>query len=236
MVDFPDVPAVPGVPPLLRDPTQAVGQFVSLLTQDTVTNYGANLSPQWGLYQSGIPVIVADTVVSFEFKREWAIADYPVERGGFESYDKVDIPFQPRLQFASGGSEENRQTLLDQISAIAETLQLFDAVTPEIVYPSVCVQHYDYRRTARNGLGLLIIDLWLLEVRVTAGATGSNTKDPSGASPQTDGSVQPSADVPPTQQSVDSFSSGANPVPFVGSSTPASAFPSPINSGDLPVQ
>jgi len=237
MVDFPIVPDVPGVPPLLRDSTQDFGQTIDLLTFDTVIGYGTEHTPQWGLYLGGVPVIVADTVVSFEFKREWAIADYPVERGGFESYDKVNIPFQPRLQFASGGSEQNRQDLLDQISAIAGTLQLFDAVTPEVVYPSVCVQHYDYRRSARNGLGLLVIDLWLLEVRVTAGTTGENTKDASGASPSQDGNVQPSADVAPTQQSVDSFATAsAQPIPFTGGSTPASPFPTPINAGDLTVQ
>lgn len=235
MADFPDVPDVPGVPPLLRDPTLGPVPPIALLAFDTVTNYGVNHTPQWGLYLGGVPVIVADTVVAFEFKREWAIADYPVERGGFETYDKVDIPFQPRLQFASGGSEENRQSLLDQVAAIAGTLQLYDAVTPEIVYPSVCVQHFDYRRTSRNGLGLIVIDLWLLEVRTTAGATGSNTQDASGASPSQDGNVQPSADVPPTEQSVQSFAS-ASAVPFIGGSTPASPFPTPINAGDLTVQ
>lgn len=237
MADFPDVPDVPGVPPVLRDPGALLDPGLILMQFDTVIGYGGNLTPQWGLYLGGVPVVVPDTIPSFEFKSDWAICDYPVERGGFESFNKVDIPFTTRIQFVSGGSVENREALLSQIAAVAGTLQLFDVVTPEVVYPSVNVQHYDYRRTARNGLGLLAVDMQLLEVRVTAGAAGDNTKAASGASPSSDGNVQPSADVPPTQQSVDSFaSSSTQPVPFVGGSTPASPFPLPISSGDLSVQ
>ena len=43
--------------------------------------------------------------------------------------------------------------------------RLFTAVTPTKVYPSLNVESYTYHRTSRQGLGLLIVDMELLEIR-----------------------------------------------------------------------
>lgn len=197
----PDVPDVPGVPALLRLAGVVIPQPV-LMFVDTVVGYGADLVPQWGVYKDGVPIIIADTVTALEFKRDWAIADYPIERGGFESYDKVDVPFTPTVQFVAGGSEANRQTLLDSLEAVAGDLNTYDVVTPERIYSSVNVQRYDYRRTAKDGVNLLTINVYLLEVRMTAGSSGGNAQDASGQENQNGGNVQTGPDVPPTEGSV----------------------------------
>src|SRR5215469_5882183 len=43
----------------------------------------------------GLPTIfpVAASFVDVEYKQDWPISDYPVEQGGFQSYDKVRLPF-----------------------------------------------------------------------------------------------------------------------------------------------
>ena len=191
------VPIAPGIPPIIRS---GLPPIIELLTGDTVLGFGSNLQPVWGIYQDGVPVVLADTASAFTFKREWAVADYQIERGGFESYDKVDLPFEPRVQMVAGGSIENRKAFLESITRIAGDLQLYDVVTPEEIYTSVNIQHYDFRRTSRNGVGLLSVDIWLLEIRVI-GSSGQDVKDASGATQSNDGSVQPTS---PTnsQQSV----------------------------------
>lgn len=148
--------------------------------------FGGLFTPVWGLFSGGAPVIIADTVTSFDHKKEWSLSDYPVERGAFETYDKVELPFDVRLRFVAGDSVANRAALLNSLAAVAGTTELFDAVTPEAVYPSVSITHYDHRRTARNGLGLLQVDVWCLQVRETAMTMGSTTTAPD-ASPQRNG-------------------------------------------------
>lgn len=194
------VPNVLGVPPIIRT---AIAPIITLLTQDTFLPFGTNLRPTWGIYQNGQPIIPADTAVAFSFRREWAVADYPVEQGGFESYDKVDLPFEPRVTLVTGGSIENRQAFLSSIDRLAKTLDLVDVVTPEIVYSSVNIQHYDYRRTSRNGVGLLAVDVWLLEIRIV-GQSGQNVKDANVASQVNDGNVSTQA---PTNQETGSLPS-----------------------------
>lgn len=183
------VPNLPGVPPL-SSYAPPVGLDAILLTGDTAQLPGASPS-QWGIFLNGAAVVVADNVVSMSFKSEWAIADYPVEQGAFASYDKVTVPFESRVRFSAGGSAANRQALLDSVAAIAgDKTTLYTVVTPEETYPSVSISHYDYARTAVNGVGLIQVDVWCLNVIVAGGVNFQSTAAPSGASPINDGTVQ----------------------------------------------
>lgn len=164
--------------------------MVALLTADSYTYFSSVFSPQWGLFLNGAAVITADSVVDMSFKRDWNISDYPLEKGAFESYNKVSVPYDVRLRFSAGGSQSQRQALLTSIAAIAGTLTLYDAVTPEAVYSNVNVKHYDYRRTSINGVGLIVVDVWCEEIRVTTSGSFANTQAPSGAGQVNDGTVQ----------------------------------------------
>jgi hypothetical protein len=62
--------------------------------------------------------VVASTI-EFDFDQDWTIADYPQELGAFQSYDKVQLPFECRVRLASGGPPAQRQAFLNSILAIA---------------------------------------------------------------------------------------------------------------------
>lgn len=220
MPDLVNVPDVDGVPAVLFAIGASAG--IALATADTVPFPLIGASP-WGLYQGGEQVIQADTVLGVEYKEDWVIADYPIERGGFESYNKVATPFDLRLIFAAGGTEVNRTELLASIEAIIDDLNLYEVVTPEATYPNVNVIHYDYRRTTTAGLGMLVVSLYCQEVRQAASgsdapsdpsATGStgDTAAASGADQVNGGTVQPSeagpADVTTAQGQA--FANGVN--------------------------
>jgi hypothetical protein len=187
---FPNVPNVPGVPPLPRPPGALTGAIVLLAADLVAGAIAALLGPRWGIFLDGEPVVFAESVAAFEYKQDWTIADYPIERGGFESYDKVQLPFDVRLRFSQGGSESERQAFLNSVDAAANTLDLYDVLTPEVVYQGLNISHYDYRRTSHNGVGLIVVDVWLTQVRVTATSTFSNTKNPANAGNQNGGAVQ----------------------------------------------
>lgn len=180
--------AIPGVPAL---PPGFALNAVALLGNDVI---GAVLGAlfgqsQWGIYdESGTPVVVAQNVVSVEYRQDWIISDYPVEQGGFMTYNKVQMPFDFRIRFSSGGSEETRQRLLDSIADIARSTELFNAVTPEATYVDVNIAHYDYRRESSRGVGLVVVDVWCTEVRETA--TSNFTKSASAADTINNGTVQ----------------------------------------------
>ncbi len=188
------VPNVPGVPAVNRSGLgSAVG---SLLTADALSLINNLFNfPQWGIFLGFLPVVVADTVVVFDLRKDWQISSYPVEGGGFTSYNKVYIPFQGTVRFTTGGSRMRRQLLLTTVDAIAGDLNLYSLVTPEAVYPTVNVVSYDYRRTGQDGLGMLSVDVKVEEVRPTAGtsyASTSNAANPSFLPTSSTGPVQTS--------------------------------------------
>ena len=186
-------PNFPGIPPLINF---LFPSAPALMNADTVD--GGQFSKRWGVFKGGQPVVSFDSFIGIDYRQGWTIADFPLEQGAFESYDKVQLPFDVRVKFAAGGTLENREALLQSTAAIAKTLDLYDVVTPEIVYTSVNVQHYDYRRTATNGNGLITIELWLLEVRINGQAGLTQT----GGTNATNGLATSAADATP-------FTSGA---------------------------
>lgn len=197
---MPFIPFALGVPPLT---SYAPLSTITLLTADALSFLSSLFGPPWGIFLGGFPIIEADSVVTLDYKQDWTVSDYPVEQGAFETYDKVEMPFDVRIRFSAGGSETNRFALLQSIADIADGVTLLDVVTPEQVYPDVTIYHYDYRRTSTNGVGLLQVDVWCREIRVTTTTAFSNTQNPQSSSPQGNGNVQSST--PSASQSDASF-------------------------------
>lgn len=180
-MSFPNVPNVPGVPALPRLPG-AVAAVVDLLVADALSLFSGFAAPEWGLFIDGGSAVTAESVVSFEFKQGFSISNFPVEGGLFESYNKVQRPFDVRLRFSTGGTLADRQELLASVAAAVNSLDLMDAVTPEATYSNVNPVHYDYRRTSVNGVGLLVVDVFCEQIRAVAASNFTNVSQPSASS------------------------------------------------------
>lgn len=201
-----NVPNVPGVPSVIF---ATATQFLPLMVRDALGLFFGSPASPWGIYQGGRAVILADTALSFDYKQQWSISDFPVERGGFESYNKVAVPFETGFRFAAGGDETNRRRLLNSIRAIAGNLQLYDVVTPEGVYINVNIARFDYRQTATDGVGLMQVDVYATEIRQAGGGTLSSTKSPTSTAQSNGGTVQ-GLPASSTQSSQASLVTGAN--------------------------
>ena len=181
------VQQAPGVPALY-------GGFspVSLLTPlvDISAQLPQSLSAQWGIFLNGAPVVTADTVISMDARQEAVVADYPLEGGSFESYDKVIRPFDVRFRFVAGGNDQNRSALFSSVKALfADKTNFYLFISPEDVFEQVTVSHYDYHRTSTNGVGVPAVDVWGWQLLVGNSQTGGTQSI--GATPQTNsGSVQ----------------------------------------------
>jgi hypothetical protein len=161
---------------------------VSLQSFDS-PGIGSFLSgPQWGIFdQNGNPLLTVDSVDSIDYARDYRISDYPQEMGAFESYNKVQVPFQSKIGFLIGPS---RAAFLGSIEAATASLDLVTVVTPDIQYPSANLTHYGYRRESRSGVSLIRVDVWCEEVRIIQGSSLSNSQSTNGASPTQSGPTQ----------------------------------------------
>ncbi|KWI89557.1 hypothetical protein WM11_21575 [Burkholderia ubonensis] len=189
---FPNVPNLPGVPPLIRAPGESLGSFaVSTIVTDAIGLLEGLLAPVWGIFDEfGAPLAVADTALSVEYRGDSRISKYPQEQGGFADYNKVQMPYNARVQLVCGGSDARRTAFLSSIEAAKQSTMLFTVITPDATYENANVVAYDYRRTSKNGVTMVVAELYLEEVRQTVIAQFKKTKDPIASDPITVGQVQ----------------------------------------------
>ena len=204
-MSFIDVPNVPGVPSLSSYSPNNIG----LLVEDAVSVLLGTLGllPQWGIYLNGVEVLSYDNQVSFGYKQDWKISTYPVEQGSFQSYDKVQLPSEIRCRFSAGASTINRQEMLASIDAVMSDTNLYDVVTPENVYLNYNFSHRDYDREAESA-GMVVIDVWLIEILETATAQYQTTQSPANAGQQGLGNVPTQT---PSASTQSQFSSSGGP-------------------------
>lgn len=154
--------------------------------------------PEWGIFKDGALVLEADNMVSLDYKRDYTVSDYPIEPGPqspnqtqspltFQSYNKVQTPFDVRIMITKGGSVEDRSDFLQTLETIVGDLNLYDVQTPEQIYSNVNLIHYDMRRTAENGATLLRAEVWGEEIRTSDSSQFNDTKSPDGQNPQNQG-------------------------------------------------
>lgn len=190
MAIYPDIPNVPGVPSVPRGglPPPAIPPF---LTRDAPGLPFQSPRTQWGLFKDGEPALTADTVTAFDYRQEWDDTIYPQEEGGFATYNKVASPYDIVLTLAQGGSIAQRTEFLEALATIAPDTELYDVVIPEKTFTGVNVIRYAFSRRPDRGLNIVVVDVFLQEIRESAEIefTKTNTKAPAGAGTKHTGTV-----------------------------------------------
>jgi len=194
LIPYPNVPPLPGVPAINRNSAGYVGAALKIEAQLLPNNL---FGTKWAITDaSGNLALVPDSFVNFEYKNERKIPNYPVEGGSFSNYNKVAMPFDCRcVVTCSGNGSMSKQDFLAAIQNYLDSLILLTISTPDASYPNLNLVHVDYRREARQGATLLLVQLWFQEIRIAQKSTAPNTAEPSGSDTVDIGQVSP---VPPS--------------------------------------
>lgn len=201
---FPNVPNLPGVPPLLRSGLSTVATVQGVLAGigSALDRLGGQTPlPLWGIYDSFFRSVVdADNFLSFGNQNNANLPDFPVQRGGFSTYNKVILPAATFVRVSKGGSLNDRHNLLEQIKILFRSMALYTIVTPEQSYLNVNMERYEVTRRDKNGAFFLTdVDLFFREIQpetavftnTPTDADTSNAKNPSALGPVNQGVIQP---------------------------------------------
>lgn len=181
---------------------------LQLAISDSPSVGSVTVNQGYAIFLRGVQVLVADSFISYEYQNDSKLPQYQQQSGAFATYNKVATPFDVRVVMTKTGEVADRTAFLIEIEAAAQSLNLYDVVTPEKTYSSVNIVKIAHRHTERNGATMMTVEIWFLEVRATAAAQFTQSSPPltdtasaSGADPKNVGVVQP-AEVPPAQQEV----------------------------------
>lgn len=186
LIPYPDVPDDDGVPAVPRD-----GYFIAspvyLGATSTALVNALQQTPQWGIYaastssttgaQLGATSSNANilSIGSVDFIKEMQVSDFPVEDGGFASYNKVEKAATPTVVLILGGSSADRQALISTIDAAVKSTNVYNVVTPDYTLTNCTLGKWSLRRAPERGANLVAISISLVEIRQVS-ASYSNSK------------------------------------------------------------
>lgn len=194
---YPLVPQVAGVPALLR----GGAAIFDTLTFNTI-GFGDALGDvigtdpsKWGVFDDqGTPIADYDSVFSVDYTNNSRVSNFPVEEGGFTSYNKVATPYDVEVILNCGGSPARRSACLTALQLARDSVDLYSIFTEiDTILNANCV-NLSYRHAAEEGAAILTARLQFLEVRNTATANFTNPKVPNAFDPQSGGQLQPVED------------------------------------------
>ena len=211
LIPFPNVPNVAGVPAVPRNGQLQAG--LSILV-GTATNFLINVifnAGQWGVFDSngrsiggqnqfgtvlnqfGFGASVSTDSVSYA--KETRVSEYIIERGGFASYNKVEMSATPSVVLNMSGSKQSLSAFLNEIDLATKSTDLYSVATPEVTYVNYNITGYNYQRKSDRGANMLSVELTLMEIRENSAAftTINQPKEPSATPQQDTGKVQPKA-------------------------------------------
>jgi hypothetical protein len=194
-IPFPNVPEYPGVPQLTRPVSAAIASnpvlAIGIGTAETLLASALQQYPKWGIYTSsgnqvGISISGNSTLdnlvnslatqvagggtptlstISLDYMKEMTVSDFPVEMGGFASYNKVEKPAEPTITLALAGSASDRTSFLNAIDTACKSTNLYSVISPEVQYVNYTFLRYRYSRRSNKGVTLLMVDVTMREVR-----------------------------------------------------------------------
>ncbi len=166
--------------------------------QEVFNLLGIGGATQWAIYSAGSsdPAIQPDSFKEIDFRSDARVCDYPMEAGSFESYNKVMVPKDFRIQLVCSGQNMSVGDFLQQLEVMRQSTNLYDIATPDILYQNCSLVRADYKRTSTNGVSMVTVDAGFQEIRQAGDPTYSssgaiNSASPSAASPENLGTVHP---------------------------------------------
>lgn len=155
---MPDIPNWKGLPNAGLDAGISLGG--AALINSLFGNY-------WGIFNEyGVPLLLADNVISLQYENKRRVVNAPIERGTFASYNKISDPWKATVQMSKGsGGALERGAFLAQLEILSKSTLRFIVITPEFVYKFANIVGYGLAREAKDGATLIKVNVHLEEIR-----------------------------------------------------------------------
>lgn len=115
--------------------------------------------------ESGAQAVAFNVYLSMTVKNEAKVVSMPVENGSFVTYNKCKAPIQITSSLAITGSPSDIKSALTSIMDMVDNTSIVSLITPDYEYKNLAFAGCNYRRSADDGVDMLIVDCNLTEVR-----------------------------------------------------------------------
>ena len=152
---------------------------------------------QWTLLDaSGESAVTFTSFLDIDLKNTGIALSYPVEEGGFASYNKVENPLGITVTLGIQGADSDFEAVLAKLNEYKTGAVTLAVATPAALYEKMTLETYSYKRARDAGAGMLVVVLTLKEVRevvtqtTTTGSAITKPKNPTSAGKRNTGKTQ----------------------------------------------
>lgn len=212
---FVDVPAGAGLPNILGSTVgngiaAAASSALGGIEQNWIVN---SVNKHWGLFdKNGKRFATSSRTLAIDYSETYSIPSAPLTDGSFSSYNKVKDPYVSRVALVCDGTESGsdsaitslkalvgvgpasgemvRKSFMSALSIALASTDLYTIVTPEASYYNANLIGVHWRRDARQGVSMLVVELTFKEIRNNATLSYSSTRTPAGSLTAPNGNVQ----------------------------------------------
>lgn len=193
---YPKVPAVAGVPTLLRSGAQIFDTFtLGLLDATGLVNSLLGVeADRYSVYdQEGKKIAKYESVVSVRFRDSADVSTYPVERGSFAAYNKVDGPFAVEVVLRCAGKVQDRNDFQSDLRDAKKSLTLYSIVGEDHAFRRANLISIDWVREDVTA-GVVEAGCTFMEIRERESAAFSQPLIPGASKLKEQGQLQPIPD------------------------------------------
>lgn len=194
---YPKVPAVAGVPSLLRSGAQVFDTLTFGLfgASSALASLIGKEVEKWAVRdQDGKKIAEYNSVLSMEYQNASEISNYQMEMGSFASYNKVATPFRVFVELNCSGTEAERNDFISTLNDAQRGRTLYTIYMEDAVFRNCNLVDLGISRTAENGAHRIEARCLFQEVRLRGASAFSSPKIPSAAVLKDQGQLQPIPD------------------------------------------
>lgn len=125
----------------------------------------AAFAKKWGVYYNNTlePVFIIDSVIDIDYHHANKVSSFPVEKGAFATYNKVNEPRTIKVRLAVHGGNKVSAFLSDLEDELVST-NLYQIVMPERVYKNMTLEKVPFSRKGDKSVDQIVVDLTFIEV------------------------------------------------------------------------
>lgn len=115
------------------------------------------------------------------------VASYPMEKGGFSDFNKVQTPAELTFTLAFGDDPDKQRVAISMLERMQNSTELLTFVTPEKTWDNLTITGLTYRKISNDGVTVALnVEVSFREVRFvsveTSKITIKSAKDPGSVS------------------------------------------------------
>ena len=140
-----------------------------------ISSLNGFINGKWTIVSHGSLTTIADFdgFGGYSYKSTSSIPSQNIEEGSFTNYNKINTPSEMTVTLLKSGYPIEIEETLEKLEQLKNSTQTVDIILPYKTYLNYNIKDLNHARTEGDSINLLLIELFLVEIREREAAYSS---------------------------------------------------------------